>query len=77
MTYTDEMTDDDLRYLRRFSDRCCAEVIRNGETQPCDKPAVAVADGDAESDAWWPVCPHHTRGRKMVPLPDLIKALTT
>lgn len=75
------MSDDDLRFVVKFPDKCCAEVSRNGQSQPCDKPAVAVAHGDTDgwrcgSDSWWPVCPHHTRGRRMVLLADLIDSLT-
>lgn len=73
----DDPTDEDLRFITKFPDKCCAEVSRNGESQPCDKVAVAVAlqaDG-YEDNCWWPVCPFHTRGRKMVPLADLIRHL--
>lgn len=66
-----------IGYLLKFSDKCEAEVIRKGELQPCDKVAVAVAYGEAENDNWWPVCPHHSRGRRMVPLSELLKSLTT
>lgn len=68
---------DNLGFLCKFPDKCCAEVTRNGEAQPCDKTAVAVADGSAEygDGAWWPVCAHHSRGRAMVPLADLIQRL--
>jgi hypothetical protein len=42
------------------------------EFQPCDKTAVAVTI-DGEDGHWWPVCPHHSRGRRrMVPLADLL-----
>jgi hypothetical protein len=63
----------DRHYIRRFSDKCCAEVSRGGESQPCDKTAVAVTI-DAEDQHWWPVCAYHTRGRYMVPLTDLLAA---
>ena len=63
--------ENDLRYIRHFADKCCAEVSRNGESQPCDKTAVAVAI-DAEDEHWWPVCGYHTRARRMVPLADLL-----
>lgn len=63
-------TPSDLRYLSRFPDRCAAEVSRGGECQPCDKVAVAVT----VDDHWWPVCVHHSRGRCMVPLADLLRA---
>jgi len=66
---------DDLRFIKRFPDKCCAEVSRGGEAQPCDKTAVAVTYGEAETDSWWPVCPFHTRGRRMVPLADLLAAV--
>jgi hypothetical protein len=71
----DQPTPTDQWFAVRFPDTCCAEVSRNGESQPCDKTAVAVADGDEESYQWWPVCPHHSRGRKMVPLSRLLEVL--
>ena len=63
---------DKLRFIRHFPDTCCAEVTHDGMVQPCDKTAVAVAAGDEEDGTWWPVCGYHTRGRKMVPLSELI-----
>jgi len=75
-----EPSEEDLRFLRRFPDKCCAEVSRQGETQPCDKTAVAVAVGDADGVDdlhWWPVCAFHTRGRAMVSLSDLLKHLVS
>lgn len=67
------MTDrNDLDYIRQFGDKCHAEVSRRGECQPCDKIAVAVTV-DAEDGHWWPVCPHHSRGRRMVPLAVLLQ----
>lgn len=75
-----QTAEDNLRFLLRFPDRCAAEVTRVGESQPCDKVAVAVAEGDTDGwrcgfDAWWPVCPHHSRGRKMVPLAVVFSVL--
>lgn len=67
----------DIRYIRQFGDKCCAEVSRKGEAQPCEKMAVAVAVGDEQGGSWWPVCPHHSRGRAMVSLTELIGALDT
>jgi hypothetical protein len=61
-----------LGYAKLFPDQCCAEVSRAGECQPCNKMAVAVADDD---DRPWPVCAHHARGRKMIPLADILRAL--
>lgn len=69
-----EPSEEDLRFVRRFPERCCVEVSRAGESVPCDKTAVAVT-ADAEHQNWWPVCPYHTRGRQMVPLADLLKHL--
>ena len=71
-------TADDVRFIRKFPDKCCAEVSRGGEAQPCDKTAVAVADGSAEygGGAWWPVCAFHARGRSMVSLAELVRALS-
>jgi len=67
----------DVEYIRKFSDECCAEVSRKGESQPCGKVAVAVTSGDDDWDGphWWPVCKHHARGRAMVSLTDLITHL--
>lgn len=60
---------DRMTFLRRYPDKCCADVSRKGESQPCDKLAVAVAL-DTEDD-WWPVCAYHARGR-MMPLAELL-----
>jgi hypothetical protein len=67
---------DDRDYILKFPDKCCAEVSRGGESQPCDKTAVAVTV-DAEDGHWWPVCPHHARGRHMVPLAELLARTCT
>lgn len=66
--------EENVRHIRRFPDKCCAEVSRFGESQPCDKTAVAVT-ADAEDGHWWPVCKHHARGRQVVSLTELIGAL--
>ena len=67
----------DIAYLRKYGDKCAVGVSRKGEYQPCDAPAVAVAvDAEEGYDQWWPVCPHHSRGRRMVKLPELIAAVT-
>lgn len=69
---------EDLKFVRKFPDKCATEVSRDGESQPCDKVAVAVTRGRDEWDdegMWWPVCAHHTRKAHAVPLVDLIKAL--
>lgn len=77
------MTADNLKFLRRYPDKCSADVTRKGESQPCDKVAVAVMRGEGgygfedEPDDWWPVCAHHTRKDHTVPLAELIKALDT
>ena len=66
----------DTNFLRRFPDKCCAEVSRKGESQPCDGRAVAVAvSADDGYDRWWPVCAHHSSGRRMVSLPELLAEL--
>ena len=70
---------DELQLIRKFPDKCCAaQVSRNGESKPCDKVAVAVAKGWDEyedGNIWWPVCAHHARGRRMVPLEELIRMM--
>jgi hypothetical protein len=65
---------DKLDFILKFPDKCCAEVSRKGESQPCDKMAVAVTI-DVEDGHWWPVCPHHSRGRPMMSLAELIEVL--
>lgn len=67
------LSDDDFRFIRRYPDKCCREVTRKGESQPCDKPAVAVAVS-WEDGSCWPVCKHHTCGQ-ILPLADLLKGL--
>ena len=69
-----------LDYIRKFPDKCCAEVSRKGESEPCDEVAVAVCAVDACDDGeddphWWPACAYHTRKGRMVPLADLLAAM--
>jgi hypothetical protein len=62
-------------FVLKFPDRCCAEVSRRGESQPCDKTAVAVAvSSEAYDPGWWPVCRKHLHGRELVPLEDVLAA---
>lgn len=63
---------DPMRFVRKFPDLCCARVIRKGESQPCDDAAVAVTT-DRDGEQYWPVCARHTRGRRMVPLAELLE----
>lgn len=56
----------DLRFVRRFPDKCTEGVSRKGEEQPCDKSAVA-ARIDPEEGSAYPVCAYHARA-DMVPL---------
>jgi hypothetical protein len=65
------VSSDWMRFVRKFPDKCCAEVSRDGESQPCDKTAVAVAYGD-EDPRYWPVCKSHVRGREIVSLAELL-----
>jgi hypothetical protein len=53
---------------------CHEDVTRQGVSQPCGKTAVAVRL-DLEDDGPYPVCAYHTRGSRMVPLPDLLAKL--
>lgn len=57
---------DPWHFIDRFPGDCSAEVSRGGNSEPCDKPAYAVAVGDM--GAHWPVCIYHARGRQLVPL---------
>lgn len=65
----------------KYPDKCCAEVSRKGESEPCDKTAYAMVLGYADEyesgapDHWWPVCIHHARGRQLVPLSRLMERL--
>jgi hypothetical protein len=63
--------DYDLRFVRRFPDTCTEDVTRKGESQPCDKPAVA-ARLDPEEGTPYPVCAYHASA-DMVPLRVLIE----
>jgi hypothetical protein len=63
------------RFALKFPDKCCAEVTRRGNSEPCDATAVAVAASSEEYDpGWWPVCRKHLRGRELVPLEDVLAA---
>jgi hypothetical protein len=64
----------ELGYVKKFAHECCVEVARKGEWEPCGKPASGVTV-DPEDPRWWPVCPHHSRGRQMVPLTKLLQAV--
>ena len=59
---------ENLDYARTFPDKCCEEVTRRGEVQPCEKTAVAVREDEEGSP--YPVCAYHARG-PMVPLAAL------
>lgn len=67
------MDDDPLSFIRRFPDRCAAEVSRQRCAEPCDKVAVAAVR-DSEDGRGWPVCAYHARGRTLIPLAELIPA---
>lgn len=70
------MSADRFHFVRKFPDKCCAEVSRGGNAEPCDKPAVAVAVGtEAFDDTHWPVCRRHCRGRELVALEDVLAAV--
>jgi hypothetical protein len=52
---------------------CDEEVTRKGESQPCEKTAVALRY-DPEEQHPYPVCAYHSR-RPMVPLAAIVTAL--
>ena len=64
-------------FWRKFPERCCATVTREGEMEACEKTAIAVAIYDGDEYEWhaYPVCRHHGRGRPMMTLTDLIAAV--
>jgi hypothetical protein len=68
---------DRMGFVRKFPDKCCAEVTRNREFQPCDKTAIGVTS-DPDGGDWFPVCAYHAYrqfGRRMVPLAKLVKGI--
>lgn len=67
--------------IRRYmhSQGCHGIVYRDGEMEPCEKPAVAIVDGrGGEAEGYWPACAYHanrySRG-KCVPLHTMIDAI--
>ncbi len=62
------MSADNLRWI----ETCDAEVDRRGVIEPCEKPAVAMVEGDAEFPRPWAVCAYHTRTRTAVPLTQIV-----
>ncbi len=54
--------------------RCHEDVTRRGQSQPCEKTAVAVRI-DPQDGSPYPVCAYHARG-KMVSLTELLTGLT-
>lgn len=60
----------DLSYVARFPGTCDHEVSRQGESQPCERPAVAVRLHETHP---YPVCAYHASG-DMVPLTELLTA---
>lgn len=59
------------RAVRR-ADECYGIVTRNGEQEPCGKPAVAIV----QDEGYWPACAWHVnRYGPGVPLSDIVAAL--
>lgn len=52
---------------------CREGVTRQGESQPCEKVAVAIRRNPEDDDDYYPVCSYHARGR-MMPLTELLLA---
>lgn len=61
-------------FVLKFPEKCCVEVSRCGNSEPCDKPAVAVTVGAEAYELHWPICKSHIRGRELVPLSELLRA---
>lgn len=62
---------DAIRHALRYPE-CHEDVIRQGESQPCDKVAVALRfDPNCPSEPY-PVCAYHSRA-PMVPLADIAR----
>lgn len=53
---------------------CHEDVTRQGESQPCEKVAVAIRI-DPEDGGPYPVCAYHTRA-EMMSLSDILDRLT-
>ena len=64
------ITYDEITAALRSPWECTEDVTRKGESQPCEKPAVALRIDPTEGDPY-PVCIYHTRA-PMVPL-DRVK----
>lgn len=59
----------------KWPEKCSAIAVRNGEQEPCEKWAIAVAwcpPGEFEYHEY-PVCKHHARGRPLMNLKDIIR----
>jgi hypothetical protein len=54
---------------------CHEAVSRDGYSEPCDKTAVALRIDPTEGSPY-PVCAHHSRGVEMIPLANIVAALT-
>lgn len=67
---SDELSDFDRGMLRRWPLSCHEDVTRDGQSEPCDRPAVAARFDPNEGGAY-PVCVKHTR-HHMVPLAQLL-----
>ena len=61
--------DASVKAALRWSE-CHEDVARGGESQPCDKTAVALRIDPTEGNPY-PVCAYHARA-EMVPLTDLV-----
>ena len=66
------MTTEEALALLRWRE-CHEAVVRQGEDVPCEKTAVALRY-DPEEGTVYPVCAHHARGNRMVPLIEFEKA---
>lgn len=68
-----------LRWLLDYATGCHGGVIRDGEQDACEKPAVAVIDGrGSEDESYWPACAYHANrygAGRCVPLVVLRAAL--
>jgi hypothetical protein len=63
-----------IRAALEFPRLCTDAVVRAGESQPCEKPAVALRYDPSEERHPYPVCAYHARG-DMVSLPTLLAAV--
>jgi hypothetical protein len=65
----------DVGFLLRWPSECSMTTTRNGEQEPCGKPAVSATLDPEDDSRPYPTCAAHTFIGRAVPLSDLIRAI--